>query len=157
LHHDVVSICFRFVDFTGPSANTRICAGVRAAPNQIVADIMRTMRRLACTLLIFLSLFQWSWAGVHAASEVSNGFAHAAAAVDETATAEALELDADCAAQSHCCHPHSVGVPGDIATTHFSILGSDIAEHLALRPTDISSNDIERPKWLPAPVAVAVL
>ena len=117
---------------------------------------MRSMRRLACIFLIFLSLFQWSWAGVHAASELSNGVAHVAAP-DETVTTEALELDADCAAQSHCCHPHSVGVPAEIAATRFSTLGTGIAEQLALRPTDISFNDIERPKWLPASMAVAVL
>ena len=115
------------------------------------------MRRIACTFLIFLSLFQWSWAGVHAASEVSNDFAHAAMAAHETVITEALESTADCAAYSHCCHPHSVGVLGDIATTHFSIMGTGIAEHLALPPADISFNDIERPKWLPAPAAVAVL
>ena len=121
------------------------------------ADIMRAMRRLICTFLIFLSLFQWSWAGVHAASELSNAVAHAAAAVDATVTNEALESAADCAPQSHCCHPHSVGLPGEIATTLFSIMGTDIAEHLALRPADISFNEIERPKWLPASMAVAVL
>jgi hypothetical protein len=32
-----------------------------------------------------------------------------------------------------------------------------IAEHIALRPPEISFNDIERPKWLPASMAVAVL
>lgn len=121
------------------------------------ADIIRTMRRLICISLIFLSLFQWSWAGIHAAAEASNAVAHAAALSDATVTIEALELAADCAAQSHCCHPHSVGVPGEIATTHFPIMGTDIAEHLALRPADISSNDIERPKWLPTSMAVAVL
>ncbi len=118
---------------------------------------MRAMRRLVCTVLIFLSLFQWSWAAAHAASEVSNGFAYSAAATYDTATTEALESAADCAAQSHCCHPHSVGVPGEMATTHFSIMGADIAEHLALPLADISFNDIERPKWLPAAMAVAVL
>jgi hypothetical protein len=135
--------------------NTRIPSGVRAAPNQLVADIIRAMRRLVCTFLIFLSLFQWSWAGVHAVSEMSSAVAHAAA--DSTVTTEALELAADCAAQSHCCHPHSVGVPAEIATTHFSTVGTGIAEHLALPPAHISFNDIERPKWLPASMAVAVL
>lgn len=132
-------------------------SGVGAIPNQIVADIMDTMRRLACVFLIFLSLFQWSWVGVHAASEVSNGFAYAAAAVDETQTTESLGTAADCTAQSHCCHPHSVGVPGEIATTQFPIIGADIAEHLALPPAEISFTEIERPKWLPASMAVAVL
>ena len=115
------------------------------------------MRRLACIFLIFLCLFQWSWAAAHAAAEMSNAVAQAAATVDATVTTEALELAADCAAQSHCCHPHSVGVPGDIATTHLSNTGADIAQHLALRPADISFNDIERPKWRTALMAVAVL
>ncbi len=118
---------------------------------------MRAMRRLVCTFLIFLSLFQWSWAGTHAASEMLHAVEHAAAAADVTVTTEALEMAADCAAQSHCCHPHSVGVPGEIASTHFTKPGTYIAEHLALRPADISFNDIERPKWLPASFAVAVL
>ena len=94
---------------------------------------------------------------MHAASEVSNGFAHAAMAAHETVINEASESTADCAAQSHCCHPHSMGVPAEIAATRFSTLGTGIAEQLALRPTDISFNDIERPKWLPASMAVAVL
>ena len=119
------------------------------------ADIILDVRRSVCTFLIFLSLFQWSWAGVHAAAELSHAVAHAA--VDATVTTDAPELASDCAAQSHCCHPHSVGVPGEMETTHFAIRGTDIAEHLALRPADVSSNDIERPKWLPASMAVAVL
>ena len=118
---------------------------------------MRRMRRLACIFLIFLCLFQWSWAAAHAAAEMSSSIAQAAATVDATVTFETSELAADCAAQSHCCHPHSVGVPGEIASTHFVNPGTHIAEHLPLRPADISFNDIERPKWRTALMAVAVL
>ena len=122
---------------------------------------MRAMRRRVCIFLVFLSLFQWSRAGAHAAFEVANtveiAVAHGAAAADGTVTTDALESTDDCPAQSHCCHPHSVGVPGEIATTHFSIMGTDIPEHLALWPADISFNDIERPKWRPVLMAVAVL
>lgn len=125
------------------------------------ADIIRGMRRRVCTFLIFLSFFQWSWAGAHAAFEVANAVeiavAHAAAAAHGTATTDALESTDDCAAQSHCCHPHSLGVPGEVTATPLSVASSDIAEHLALRPADISFNNIERPKWLPALMAAAVL
>ena len=112
---------------------------------------MPAMRRVVCTFLVFLSLFQSSWAATHVTFDVANAAAQASAA------AQAPELAADCAAQPHCCHPHSVGVLGEISITHFSNTGTDIAEHISYWPADISSSDIERPKWLPVSMAVAVL
>jgi hypothetical protein len=124
------------------------------------ADIMRAMRRLACVFLILMSLLQWSWAGVHEAAEAANAVSHTLMAQDGGASAPEHGQDepsTECSAQFHCCHPHSAGVPGEFSAAYFSSMGMAIAEHIALRPPEISFNDIERPKWLPASMAVAVL
>ena len=117
---------------------------------------MRRMRRLACAFLIFLTLFQWSWVAAHAMSDASGALASVVNAADGAATAEASEALADCAAPSHCCHLHSLGLPVETAGACLPMASDNLAEQRALLPAELAVDDIERPKWATASVAVAI-
>jgi hypothetical protein len=113
------------------------------------------MRRLVCTFLIFLSLFQWSWAGLHTISDGLAAQAHAAMATYDLNTAghgtdDESESALDCSDPLLCCQIHSVGLlTGAIATAALA-MGFNIPDHRLILPTDRSSSEIERPKWAAA-------
>ena len=157
LCHEAVSRCCCWREFMEQLADTP----ARYMGNVIVrcswtANI-RGMRRLVCMFLIFLCLIQSSWAAGHASVEMTSVGVGASVTANNTLTHEDQETTTECTAQMHCCHPHSVGLVGAVDVVHIAVIGSGTPRHVSFWPADISFNDIERPKWLTASLAAAVL
>lgn len=122
----------------------------------VLAGTIRFMRRLVCTALILMSLLQWSWAGVHAASEASHSVTHS----QQTEATGAPSADADsheeCCVQAHCCHPHATALPSDTLSALDNGLFSLTPSVHAMGTPGALPAEIERPKWAMSDPAVAI-
>jgi hypothetical protein len=121
------------------------------------AGTIRPMRRLLVAALILMSVLQWSWAGVHAASEAAHSAIHSQQS--ETIGAASAEADSheDCCVQAHCCHPHATALPSETPPA----LAHGLFSHASMFRSDGTPGafpaEIERPKWVMAIPAVATL
>jgi hypothetical protein len=123
----------------------------------VLAGTIQHMRRLLCAALILMSLLQWSWAGVHAASEASHSATHSQQSQSTGAPSADADSHEECCVQAHCCHPHATALLSETLAAMGHGLFSLTPSVRAMGTPGALPAEIERPKWVLATPAVATV
>lgn len=114
------------------------------------------MKKTLWLFVLLLSVWQWSWAGVHVAMDEAQSASHAQNQLDPAVDNDS-EPASDCCAQLHCSQTHCIALP-EIATAFGADTPKQAVPSNAVNGTRASlPSEIERPKWVTNGFAVVNL